>query len=195
MIVTWRIALRIALLVVLAVVLQNAFFSSLWILGATPDILPVLAVALGLLGGALVGAVAGFATGFLVDSALLQTLGVSSLSLLAAGYLAGRYREGFEITSSFVPLVLTGALALLAAATYAAVQLMLGVETPVSLLVLREIVIKALLAVLLAIPIYPLVRRALRPALIDEGQGRSVVIARSRRRRPRPLTLGARSLL
>jgi rod shape-determining protein MreD len=192
MIVTWRIGLRIALLIVVAVVLQNAFFSSLWILGATPDILPVLCVALGLLGGALVGAVAGFATGFLVDSALLQTLGVSSLSLLAAGYLAGRYREGFEISNALVPLLLTGALALLSAAIYAAVQLMLGVETPVSLLVLREILVKGLLAVVLAVPLYPLVRRVLRPALIDDRPPGAMTTSRSRRRRPRPLALSAR---
>ena len=42
----------------------------------------------------MVGAVCGFAIGLLLDSALLQTLGVSSLVLLAVGYLAGRYREG-----------------------------------------------------------------------------------------------------
>jgi rod shape-determining protein MreD len=197
MIVTWRIGLRIALLIVVAVVLQNSFFSTLSILGAQPDILPVLAVSLGLLGGALVGAVSGFAIGLLVDSALLQTLGVSSLALLAAGYLAGRYREGFEVSSSLVPPLLTGALALLAAATYAAVQLMLGVETPVSLLVLREILVKGLLAVLLAVPIYPLVRRALRPALIEEQVPRTVVAAGSRRRprrRPRTLTLSPRTV-
>jgi rod shape-determining protein MreD len=193
MIVTWRIGLRIALLILVAVVLQNSFFSTLSILGATPDILPVVVVALGLLGGALVGAVCGFATGLLLDSALLQTLGVSSLALLAAGYLAGRYREGFEVTSSLVPPLLTGALALLAAATYAAVQLMLGVETPVSLLVLREILVKGLLAMVLAVPLYPLVRRVLRSALIDDLPGRTVVTAGSRRRRGRPFALRART--
>ena len=45
---------------------------------------------------------------------------------------------------------------------------MLGVESPVSLLVLRELLVKALLAALLAIPIYPFVRRVLRPALVEE---------------------------
>jgi hypothetical protein len=55
-----------------------------------------------------------------------------------------------------------------AAAGFAAIQLMLGVHTTVSLLVLREIFIQGLLAVLLTIPIYPLIRRALRPALIDD---------------------------
>ena len=92
MIVTWPIALRIAVLVVVAVVLQVSFFSFLSILGAAPDLLPVLITALGLLGGAMLGGVVGFATGLLLDSLLLQTLGASSLALLAVGYLAGRYR-------------------------------------------------------------------------------------------------------
>ena len=61
--------------------------------------LPVVIVSLGLLGGGVVGAVCGFAAGFLLDSVLLQTLGVSSLVLLSIGYLAGRYREGAEISN------------------------------------------------------------------------------------------------
>ena len=81
----------------------------------------------------------GFAIGFLIDSALLQTLGVSSLALLTAGYLAGRYREGFDVTSPLVPPLLAGALTLLATGGFAVVQLMLGVDAPVSLLVLREL--------------------------------------------------------
>ena len=59
----------------------------------------MVVVSLGLLGGGVVGAVCGFVAGLLLDSLLLQTLGVSSLVLLSIGYLAGRYREGVEITS------------------------------------------------------------------------------------------------
>lgn len=168
MIVTWQVALRIALVIALAAVIQLAFFSNLSVLGATPDILPVIAVSLGLLGGGVVGAVCGFALGLLVDSLMLQTLGVSSLVLLTVGYLAGRWRESFELTSALVPPLLTGGLTLVAAFMFAAIQLMLGVESPVSLLVLREILVKGLLAALLAIPLYPLVRLVLRPALVDE---------------------------
>ena len=187
MIITWRSGLRVGLLILIAVVLQVSFFSLLSILGATPDVLPVVVVSLGLLGGAVLGAVCGFTTGLLADSALLQTLGVSSLALLAAGYLAGRYREGFEISSSLVPPLLAGGLTLLAAGTYAAIQLMLGVETPVSLLVLREILVKGLLAMLLAIPFYPLVRRVLRPALVDQTPRAGTLSAAGRlaRRRSR----------
>jgi rod shape-determining protein MreD len=168
MIVTWRIALRIALIVVATIVLQISFFSYLTLFGTTPNVVPLMVVSLGLLGGVMVGAVCGFAAGLLLDSALLQTLGVSSLVLLGAGYLAGRFREGAEVSNSLIPPLLAGALTTAAAAGFAAIQLMLGVHTTVSLLVLREIFIQGLLAVLLTIPIYPLIRRALRPALIDD---------------------------
>jgi len=177
-IITWQVVLRIALMLVVGVVLQFAFFSQLSLLGAAPDVLVVLAVALGLLGGGVLGAVCGFTLGLLTDSLLLQTLGVSSIVLLTVGYLAGRWRESFDITSSLVPPLLTGGLTLLGAAMFAAIQLMLGVEAPVSLLVVREVIVKAVLASLLAIPIYPLVRLALRPALVeDTGRRRRARVA------------------
>jgi rod shape-determining protein MreD len=172
MIVTWQVAIRIALLILLGVVVQLSFFSEITLLGSTPDVLWVLAVALGLLGGGVVGAVCGFALGLLTDSLLLQTLGVTSIVLLSVGYLAGRWRESFDITSAFVPPLLTGALTLFGATIFTAIQLMLGVEAPVSLLIVREIVVKGLLAALLAIPIYPFVRLVLRPALVDDTRRR-----------------------
>ncbi|MGH2924429.1 MAG: rod shape-determining protein MreD [Solirubrobacterales bacterium] len=172
MIITRRIAIRIAAIVVISVVLQLSFFSYLSFLGTTPDIVPLVVIALGLLGGALLGAVCGFATGLVLDSALLATLGASSLVLLAVGYLAGRYREGSEISNSLIPPLLIGALTMAAAAGFAAIQLMLGVRNPVSLLVVREIVVQGILAGLLAIPFYPLIRRVLRPAIVADGASR-----------------------
>jgi rod shape-determining protein MreD len=182
MIVTWRIGVRLALIVLVTVILQVSFFSLIPMLGAVPDLVPVVVVSLGLLGGGVVGAVCGFAAGLLLDSVLLQTLGASSLVLLSVGYLAGRYREGFEITNSLVPSLLAGGFTLLAGAGYAAVQLMLGVDTPVSLLILREILVQALLAILLALPTYPLLRRVLRPALIDTAVSHRVLAPASVRR-------------
>jgi rod shape-determining protein MreD len=190
-IVTRRITLRIALLILAGVVLQLSFFSYLSFFGATPDALVVLVASLGLLGGAVVGAVSGFAAGLLLDSALLQTLGVSSLALLVAGYLAGRYREGFEISSRLTPPLVIGGAALIATAIFSALQIMLGVSTPVSLLVLREILVKGLLGGLLAFGVFPLTRRLLRAALVDDARpgrlraGTPVAASPRSRRRPR----------
>jgi rod shape-determining protein MreD len=167
-IVTWRIGLRIALIMIVAIVLQVSFFSYLTLFGTTPNIIPLVAVSLGLLGGAMTGAVCGFILGFLLDSVLLATLGVSSLMLLAVGYLAGRYREGAQIANTLVPPLMIGALTMAAQAGFAAIQLMLGIDVQVSLLVLREIFVQGLLAFVLAIPFYPLIRRVLRPAIVDD---------------------------
>jgi len=48
------------------------------------------------------------------------------------------------------------------------VQLMLGVDSPISALVIRDIAIKSIYAFFLGIPIYIVIRRVLRPALIEE---------------------------
>jgi rod shape-determining protein MreD len=192
-IVTWRTAIRIAVIVVGTILVQISFFSYLSFFGATPNVVPLVIVCLGLLGGAMIGAVCGFAAGLLLDSALLQTLGVSSLVLLGAGYLAGRYREGAEVSNSLIPPLLAGALTTAAAAGFAAIQLMLGVDTPVSLLVLREVFVQGLLAVVLMIPIYPLIRWLLRRAIVHDAavSGARTPLtpgaARSARVRPRRL--------
>lgn len=169
MIITPRILFRLALIVLLAVLIQLAFFSRVPLLGSVANLVPVVVVALGLLGGAVTGAVSGFAAGLLLDAMLGGILGIASLSLMAAGYLAGRWREGYDIVSSLVPPLLTGALCGVAALVYAAMQLTLGIDAPVSVLALREIVVQGLLGILLAAPFFPLIRRVLRPALVDDA--------------------------
>ena len=44
--------------------------------------------------------------------------GVGIALVMAAGYLAGRWREGYDIVSSLVPPLLTGALCAVSAAAY-----------------------------------------------------------------------------
>ncbi len=184
MIVTRQIVLRLALIVLAAVLLQVSFFSYVSFLAAKPELLPVVVAAVGLLGGAVAGGVVGFAAGFVLDSALLQTLGVSSLILLSVGYLAGRYRESFEIDSPLGPALVAGALTLLAAAAFFALQLTLGVEAQVSGLILREIVVKGIIGFILALAVYPLIRLIIRPALVLEESKGPRRFLRGRRRNP-----------
>ena len=185
MILTPWINVRLGGIVLAAVLVQVAFFSYLSIFGATPDVIPVAIAAVGLLGGAVVGAVVGFSAGLLLDVVLLETLGASSLVLLSVGYLAGRYRESFEIDSAFAPAAVIGALALLAAAGFTALELTLGVETPVSGAIVADALVKGLLAFLLAYPVYPLIRRALRSALVLKEAPARRPIFRSRKPEPR----------
>jgi rod shape-determining protein MreD len=170
MIVTPTIFARLAAIAIVGVLLQLSFFSRVALFGVSPDVLPALVVALGLLGGAMTGAVAGFSIGLLVDCLLVQTLGGSSLVLLGVGYTAGLFRERFEIHSALVPPLLCMGMTLVAELGFGAVQLMLGVDASVSPLIVRDLLLKSIFAFFLGWPIYLGVRRALRPALVEESR-------------------------
>jgi rod shape-determining protein MreD len=181
-ILTPKIVARIALIGFAGVLLQLSFFSQVELFHVSPDILPALVVCLALLGGSLTGAVAGFSIGLFVDCLLVEALGISSLVLLGIGYFAGLFRERFEIHSSLLAALLCMGLTLLAELGFALVQLMLGIDAPVSPLVVRDILLKSVYAFFLGWPTYLLVRRALRPALVEETRVR---------RRHQPTVLGA----
>jgi rod shape-determining protein MreD len=168
MIVTPKIFARLAAIAILAVLLQLSFFSRVELFHASADVLPAVVVSLGLLGGSMTGAVAGFSIGFLVDCLLVAPLGGSSLVLLGVGYLAGLFRERFEIHSALVPPLVCMGLTLVAELGFAALQTMLGVDAPVSALIVRDMLLKSVYAFVWAWPIYFGLRRALRPALVDE---------------------------
>jgi len=168
MILTPKIVARIALIGLLGVLLQLSFFSQVELFHVSPDILPALVVCLALLGGSLTGAVAGFSIGFFVDCLLVEALGVSSLVLLGVGYVAGLYRERFEIHSTLAPALLCMGMTLAAELGFGAIQLLLGIDAPVSLLIIRDLLLKSVYAFFLGWPIYLLVRRLLRPALVEE---------------------------
>jgi rod shape-determining protein MreD len=177
MIVTPRIFARLAAIVIVGVLLQLSFFSRVALFHTSPDVLPALVVSLGLLGGSMTGAVAGFSIGLLVDCLLVEALGATSLVLLSTGYLAGLFRERFDIHSALVPPLMCMGLTLFAEVGYGAVQLMLGIDSPVSLLIVRDMTLKAVYAFFLGWPIYLAIRRILRPALVEEPRVR-------RRRQP-----------
>jgi len=170
MIVTPKIFARLAAIVVLAVLLQLSFFSRVGLLHTSADILPIVVISLGLLGGSMSGAVTGFSIGLLVDCLLVAPLGGSSLVLLGIGYLAGLFRERFEVQSALLPPLLCMGLTLVAEIGFAVVQVMLGIDAPVSTLIVRDMLLKSIFAFFLAWPIYYGLRRLLRPALVEESK-------------------------
>jgi rod shape-determining protein MreD len=171
-IVTPRIFVRLAAIVIVGVLLQLSFFSRVALFHTSPDVLPALVVSLGLLGGSMTGAVSGFSIGLLVDCLLVEALGATSLVLLSTGYLAGLFRERFDIHSALVPPLMCMGLTLFAEIGYGAVQVMLGIDSQVSLLIVRDTLLKAVYAFFLGWPIYLILRRVLRPALVEEPRVR-----------------------
>ncbi|MBK5220295.1 MAG: rod shape-determining protein MreD [Thermoleophilia bacterium] len=182
MILTPKILARLVAIVVLGVLLQVTFFSRVALFHVSPDVLPALIASLGLLGGSMTGAVAGFSAGILLDCLLIAPLGGGSLVLLSTGYLAGLFRERFEITSAFLPPLLCALATLFAELGFGAVELMLGFDSTISTLVVRDILIKSVFAFFLGWPIYLGLKRLLRPAIVEEPE---------RRTSRRPTVLGA----
>jgi rod shape-determining protein MreD len=182
MILTPKIVARIVAICMLGVLLQLSFFSRVELFHVSPDILPALVVCLGLLGGSMTGAVSGFGIGFFLDCLLVEALGISSLVLLGIGYLAGLFRERFEIHSSLVPALVCMGLTMLAELGFGLIQLLLGLDAPLSTLIIRDLLLKSVYAFFLGLPIYLGMRRALRPALVDDPKVQ---------RRRQPTVLGA----
>jgi len=160
-----RLWVRIGLLGLAAVLIQIAGVSQVTFAGVSADLSPLVVVSIGLLCGSIAGAVSGFWIGLLVDLALVQTLGVSSLVLLAVGYCAGRLRELRDPAHGLTPVAAGAAGTAAFQVGFAIVQFLLGVDAPVSFLLLRDILITVAVNALLAIPVYALVRRILLPYL------------------------------
>ena len=127
----------------------------------------------------------GFCFGLFIDTALMQTLGVTSLVLTVVGYGAGRVRELRDPAHGLAP-VAVGAVATAAAALgFAVLQFLLGVDASFSMQLVRETLMTVVLNTLLALPVYALCRRVLLPFLPDDP----------RRRRRRAYTTGGLSPL
>jgi rod shape-determining protein MreD len=180
-----KLSIRLVLLGFLGVVIQESAVSQISIFGVSADLTPLLVMAVGLLCGSLTGAVFGFATGLLIDLILVQTLGVTSLLYIAIGYWSGRLRELRDPSHELVPLAVGAVAAAFAGLGMAVIQFLLGVDAPVSVLLLQQIFVVVLVDTLLALPVYALVRRILRPVLPDDR----------RRRRRRAYTTGGLSPL
>ena len=180
-----KLAIRLVLLGFFAVVIQESAVSQVSIFGVSADLTPLVVMSVGLLCGSLTGAVFGFATGLLIDLVLVQTLGVTSLLYIVIGYWAGRLHELRDPSHELVPLAAGALAAAFAGLGMAVIQFLLGVDAPVSLLLLQQIFIVVLVDTLLALPVYALVRRIVRPVLPEDP----------RRRRRRAYTTGGLSPL
>jgi rod shape-determining protein MreD len=180
-----KLILRIALLSLVAVLVQETVISKISIFGVDADITPLVVMSIGLLCGSMTGAVTGFFIGLMVDTVLVQTLGVTSLLYITIGYWSGRLRELRDPAHGLVPVACGAAATAVTGIGMTVIQFLLGVDAPVSLLLAQQIFLTILVNTLISLPVYAIVRRIIIPALPDDP----------RRRRRRAYTTGGLSPL
>jgi rod shape-determining protein MreD len=178
--------LRVAVLSVIVVFFQIGVASEVTVFGVNVDLTPLLVAFIGLLCGSMLGAVGGFAVGLLVDLALLQTLGLTSLIFTLIGYWCGRLRELRDPQAALTPLAVGAGASAVSLVGYSLMEFMLGVDAPVSFELLRQIVLGILVNTIVALPMWAIVRRVLEGALPEDPR---------RRRRRRAYTTGGLSPL
>ena len=177
---------RVGALAVLLVFFQIGVVSEVPVFGVNADLSPLLVAFVGLLCGSMLGAVTGFAVGLLVDLTLLQTLGLTSLIFTLIGFWSGRLRELRDPQAALTPLLVGCAASAVSLVGYSLMEFMLGVDAPVSLELVRQIVLGVVVNSVVALPAWALVRRALEGALPEDPR---------RRRRRRAYTTGGLSPL
>jgi rod shape-determining protein MreD len=154
--------LRASAVLFLAAMLQVVVVSSVAVAGGAPDLLLVVVVSLGLLRGSVPGAAFGFVGGLIVDLLTLETLGISSLVLTLAGFWAGRWVETTGRGRRLAPLIAVAVITVLAAAFAFVLHWMLGEDVVVRHAFLTVLVPTLLANLVLAYPVYLLVRAAVR---------------------------------
>jgi rod shape-determining protein MreD len=182
---TPQLVLRLAILGIAVVVLQVAAVSQIVVFGASADLTPLVVAAVGLMCGSITGAIFGFCVGLFFDAALVQTMGLTSFVCVLAGYGAGRLRELRDPQAVVVPMIVGALATAITTFGYGLMNFMLGIDAPVSFLLLRVILATIVLNAIIALPVFGLVRRWLTPALPEDP----------RRRRRRAYTTGGLSPL
>jgi rod shape-determining protein MreD len=182
---TPQLVLRLAVLGIAVVVLQVAAVSQIVVFGASADLTPLVVAAVGLMCGSITGAIFGFCVGLFFDAALVQTMGLTSFVCVLAGYGAGRLRELRDPQAVVVPMIVGALATAITTFGYGLMNFMLGIDAPVSFLLLRVILATIVLNAIIALPVFGLVRRWLSPALPEDP----------RRRRRRAYTTGGLSPL
>jgi rod shape-determining protein MreD len=157
-------AVKAAVLLFVAAVIQVSLLSSIDLAGAVPDLLLVVLLSVALLRGALFGAVAGFAAGLVLDTAQLQTLGVTSLLYTVGAYWIGRYGETTGRDRGHAPFLSVGVVTLLYAFGALLLHYLLGEGGSARAVIVDALLPSLFFNLLLTAPVYALVRRVLRPA-------------------------------
>jgi len=174
---------RLVLIVIFTVIIQVSGVESIPLLGGTIDLIPLVVGVVALYAGSIAGAAVGFSCGLLLDLLVGQNVGASSLVLTAVGYFVGRYGEVNEPANALLPIPVGAAATAAYLAGTTIVSLMLSFDASLSILAFRDMFLTLFLNTLVALPVFALVRKIIRPVLTRDPLDR-------RRKRAAPLESG-----
>ncbi|HEX2045319.1 MAG TPA: rod shape-determining protein MreD [Gaiellaceae bacterium] len=158
-------AVKAGLVLLLAALVQVSIAAWIEVAEGHPDVVLVVLVALALVRGPIFGAAAGFWAGIVLDTAALETFGLTSLLLTLVGYWAGRFGDVTTRASAHPPLIAVALGTLGFALGSAVIHFMLGETTSASQFFAAVLVPTLALNMLLAYPLYGLIRRVFPPAV------------------------------
>ncbi|MCA1830216.1 MAG: rod shape-determining protein MreD [Actinobacteria bacterium] len=162
----WKRALLVTLLTITGLALETSVVGRVTLLGARPELLVVVLVALAMNEGPELGAVAGFVMGFATDLVLQGPTGSYTLTFVLLGYAVGAIREQLQTPSAWLPMSMVLFSTLGAVLFYGAFTAILGDGVTIGGL-LRAAGLASLYNALLTPFVFPVVRALasrLRPA-------------------------------
>jgi rod shape-determining protein MreD len=164
-------AVKAGVLLFLVAIVQVSLLSSVEIFGGMPNLLLVVIVSIALLRGSIFGAAGGFFGGLLVDTASLETLGLTSLILTIGGYWIGRYGETTGRDRTHAPFLSVAVVTVLYAVGVLVLHFLLGDPVSGGQILLHSLVPTIAFNLILTAPVYWIVMKLLPPVDWRERAG------------------------
>ena len=164
-------SLKAAGLIFVAAIVQVSLLSSVNVAGGMPNVLLVTLVAVALLRGSVYGAAGGFFGGLLLDTANLETLGLTSLILTVGGYWIGRYGETTGRDRTHAPYVSVAVVTVLYAVGVLVLNFLIGDPVSGRRVLVDSLVPTIAFNLILTAPVYWLVAKLLPPVDWRERAG------------------------
>ena len=161
--------IRLGLVIIVCVVLQTTLFTHLRIDGVGPDIGLVAVLAVAYEDGADTGAIFGFLMGLAVDLFLTTPFGLSAMSFAITGYAVGVFQAGVVRTTPWLAPILGFVGGLFGGLVFITAGAVVGQPGFLSFDSLRIVLIASVYDAVIAVVVFPVVRRVARR---DESVGR-----------------------
>jgi rod shape-determining protein MreD len=155
--------LKATVLLFFVAVVQVSLLTSVDVFGGMPNLLLVTIVAVALLRGSVFGAMGGFFGGLLLDTANLETLGLTSLVLTVGGYWIGRYGETTGRDRTHAPFVSVAVVTVLYAFGVLVLHFMIGDPVSGRRILVESLVPTVAFNLILTAPVYWVVTKLLPP--------------------------------